>query len=93
METIHKDMYDRALKHREENTHAASNWDEFKNIIENKQGFIKAMWCGDRACEEAIKEETGASTRCMPFEQEEISDVCVHCGKKAFKMVYFGRAY
>ena len=93
METIHKDMYDRALKHREENTHIARNWDEFKNIIENKQGFIKAMWCGDRACEEAIKEETGASTRCMPFEQEEISDVCVHCGKKAYKMVYFGRAY
>ncbi|MCR4717864.1 MAG: proline--tRNA ligase [Lachnospiraceae bacterium] len=93
MDVIHKDMYERALKHREENTHTATNWDEFKDIIENKQGFVKAMWCGDQACEEAIKDETGASTRCMPFDQEELSDVCVHCGKKAHKMVYFGRAY
>ena len=93
LETIQQDMYDRALKHREENTHAAITWDDFTNIIENKQGFIKAMWCGETACEEAIKEETGASTRCMPFAQETLGDVCVHCGKPAKKMVYFGRAY
>ncbi len=90
---IQKDMYNRALAHREENTHEARSWDEFNNIITTKQGFIKAMWCGDTACEEAIKEKTGASTRCMPFEQEQLSDVCVHCGKPAKTMVYFGRAY
>ena len=93
LETIQKDMYNKALNHREENTHAATTWEEFTNIIENKQGFIKAMWCGETECEEAIKEETGASTRCMPFAQETLGDVCVHCGKPAKKMVYFGRAY
>ena len=81
------------MAHREENTHTASDYDEFQNIITNKQGFVKAMWCGDTACEEAIKEETGASTRCMPFEQEQIGNVCVRCGKPAKAMVYFGKAY
>ena len=93
LETIQKDMYNKALKHRDTNTHTATSWDEFTDIIEHKQGFIKAMWCGETACEEAIKDETGASTRCMPFAQEHLSDVCVHCGKPAKKMVYFGRAY
>lgn len=93
LETIQKDMFERALKHREENTHVAKDWAAFTDIIENKQGFIKAMWCEERECEEAIKEETGASTRCMPFAQEKLGDVCVHCGKPAKKMMYFGRAY
>lgn len=93
LETIQKDMYEKALKHREENTHVAKNWDEFLDIINNKQGFIKAMWCGETECEEAIKEETSATTRCMPFVQENLGDVCVHCGKPAHKMMYFGRAY
>ncbi len=93
LETIQKDMYDKALKHREENTHVAHNWDEFTDIINNKQGFIKAMWCGETECEEAIKEETTATTRCMPFVQENLGDVCVHCGKPAHKMMYFGKAY
>ncbi len=93
LETIQKDMLEKARAHRDANTHTARNWDEFKDIIENRQGFIKAMWCGETECEEAIKAETGASTRCMPFEQENFSDVCVHCGKPAKKMVYFGRAY
>ena len=91
--TIQKDMLEKARAHRDENTHVAKNWDEFKDIIDTRQGFIKAMWCGETECEEAIKDETGASTRCMPFEQETLSDVCVHCGKPAKKMVYFGRAY
>ena len=93
LEQMQKDMFDRALAHREANTHVAKNWDEFTDILEKKQGFIKGMWCGDTECEIAIKEETGATTRCMPFEQETLSDVCVHCGKPAKKMVYFGKAY
>ncbi len=93
LESIQQDMYDRAKAHRQENTHVAKSFEEFNEIIENKQGFIKAMWCGETSCEESIKEKTGASTRCMPFEQENFSDVCVHCGKPAKKMVYFGRAY
>lgn len=93
LETIQKDMYEKAKAHRDKNTHTAVTWDEFKEIIETKQGFIKAMWCGEEACETAIKDETGASTRCMPFTQEELGRVCVHCGKPAKAMVYFGRAY
>ena len=93
LETIQKDMLEKAREHRDANTHTAKNWEEFKEIIETKQGFIKAMWCGDTECEENIKAQTGASTRCMPFEQEQITDVCVCCGKPAKKMVYFGRAY
>lgn len=93
LEQMQKDMYNRALAHREANTHVAVNWDEFTDILEHKQGFIKGMWCGNQECETAIKDETGATTRCMPFEQEHISDVCVHCGKPAKKMVYFGKAY
>ncbi|HCJ15743.1 MAG TPA: proline--tRNA ligase, partial [Erysipelotrichaceae bacterium] len=73
LETIQKDMLERARAHRDANTHTAKNWDEFKDIIENRQGFIKAMWCGETSCEEEIKAETGASTRCMPFEQEQLS--------------------
>ena len=51
------------------------------------------MWCGDLACEMKIKEDTTATSRCMPFEQEHISDVCVCCGKPAKKLVYWGKAY
>ncbi len=93
LDTIQQDMYERAKAHRDANSHVAKDWEEFTDILEHKQGFIKAMWCGDTACEEAIKDETGASARCIPFVQETYSDVCVHCKKPAKKMVYFGKAY
>ncbi|MCR5105065.1 MAG: proline--tRNA ligase [Eubacterium sp.] len=93
LDTIQKDMLEAARAHRDSHTYTAKNWDEFVDTINNKPGFIKAMWCGETECEENIKAETGATTRCMPFEQETISDVCVCCGKPAKKMVYFGRAY
>ena len=93
LQTIQKDMLEAARAHRDSHTYTAKNWDEFVDTINNRPGFIKAMWCGETECEENIKAETGASTRCMPFEQEQLSDVCVCCGKPAKKMVYFGRAY
>lgn len=93
LETIQNDMLERARNHRDEHTHTASNYDEFKDIIANKPGFVKAMWCGDLACEEQIKEETGATSRCIPFEQEEITNTCVCCGKEVKHMVYWGKAY
>lgn len=65
--------------------------EEFEDTIENKPGFIKAMWCGDRACEDKIREVTGATSRCMPFEQEVVSDTCVCCGKKA-KIWFTGKS-
>ena len=93
LEQMQNDMLERAKKHLEEHTVEARNWDEFKAHIEKQDGFVKAMWCGETECEEAIKDETTATTRCMPFEQEHLSDVCVCCGKPAKKMVYWGRAY
>ena len=93
LEHIQQEMFDAALKNREEKTSEARSYEEFSQIIAEKGGFVKAMWCGELACEEKIKEDTGATSRCMPFEQEEISDKCVCCGKPAKKLVYWGKAY
>ena len=93
LETIQHDMLERARAHMDSHTYKAADYDELREIIENKPGFVKAMWCGDRACEDKIKEDLAATSRCMPFEQEQISDVCVCCGKPAKKMVYWGRSY
>ena len=67
--------------------------EEFEQIFAQKTGFVKAMWCGDRACEDEIKEKMAVTSRCMPFEQEQISDTCVCCGKPAKHMVLWGKAY
>ena len=93
LDTIQKDMLERARTFRDTHTYTAGNYEELKDTIENRPGFVKAMWCGDRACEDKIKEELAATSRCMPFEQEELSSVCVCCGRPAKKMVYWGRAY
>ena len=93
LEAVHNGMYEKALQRRTEMTYTAHNIDEMKDIADNKPGFIKAMWCGDRACEDKLKEDVGVTSRCIPFEQENISDVCVCCGKKADKMLYWGKAY
>ncbi|MEH7350770.1 proline--tRNA ligase [Gottfriedia acidiceleris] len=93
LEEIQIALYEKALKNRTEKTFEATSMDELKQISEEKQGFIKAMWCGDLACEEQIKEEAGLTSRCIPFEQEQIADTCVCCGKKTDVMVYWGKAY
>ena len=93
LDTIQKDMLERARAHRDAHTYTALNYDEFKDTAANKAGFIKAMWCGDQACEDKIKEDTTCTSRCMPFAQEKLSDVCVCCGKPAKAMVYWGKAY
>ena len=90
---IQNNLLEKATKRLQEKTYIAKNMEEFEKTINEKPGFIKAMWCGDQACEDAIKEKTAATSRCIPFEQEEISDTCVCCGKKAKHMVYWGRAY
>ena len=64
-----------------------------QELAKANTGYIKTMWCGDLACEMKMKEEAGLSSRCMPFEQEQLSDVCPCCGKPASKMVYWGVAY
>ncbi len=93
LETIQHDMFEAARIHRDAHTYSATTYEDFCNILDTKPGFVKAMWCGDEACEAKIKEEAGATSRCIPFEQENLSDVCVCCGKPAKHMVYWGKAY
>ena len=94
LEAVHKNMLESARKFREQHTFIARDFEEFQKGIEQGRGFVKAMWCGETECELAIKEKTGVTTRCMPFEEHEhISDVCVHCGKPAKKLMYFAKSY
>ena len=90
---IQSDMYERAKKHLEEHTFEAPDKETFESLFEDTKGFVKAMWCGSRECEEKIKEDYSVTSRCIPYKQEQLSDVCVCCGKPATKMVYWGRAY
>ena len=93
LDTIQKDMLERARQRRNSQTYTATSREEFEKIFAEKQGFVKAMWCEDVACENEIKEKLSVTSRCMPFEQETVSDVCVCCGRPAKKLVYWGRAY
>ena len=86
-------MFNMCKENVERRTTIATNMDEFKHNLEVNQGYIKAMWCESAECEDKIREETGAKSRCIPFEQEKLSDVCVCCGKPATKMIYWGRQY
>ena len=86
-------MFAAALERRNNMTYTATNLEEMIKVADEKPGFIKAMWCGSRECEEALKEKAGVSSRCIPFEQESVGDTCVCCGKKADKMLYWGKAY
>lgn len=90
---IQNDMFERARLHRDDHTYEAVDMDTFVKTVEDKPGFVKAMWCGCQECEDKIKDLTGATSRCMPFKQENLADTCICCGKPATKMVYWGRAY
>ncbi len=95
LETIQKEMFEAAYAHREEHTYAAYDYETFKTTIDEKPGFVKAPWCGCRECEDKIKEETSATSRCMPLVGSEVEEgqTCVCCGKPAKAMVYWGKAY
>ena len=69
------------------------NKTKMKTLAEKGDGFVRAMWCGSEECEDKVKELTGVGSRCIPFEQEQLSDVCVCCGRPAKKLVYWGKAY
>ncbi|MCL2580144.1 MAG: proline--tRNA ligase [Oscillospiraceae bacterium] len=86
-------IYDKAAKNRADRTFSATTLDEVKTLSSAQNCYVKAMWCGDLACEEALKNQAGISSRCMPFEQEKIAETCVCCGKPADKMVVWGKAY
>lgn len=90
----HDGMFGKALKNRESKTYTCRTVADINEALEkNGDGFIKAMWCGDENCEKEVKDKTGVGSRCIPFEQEQISDKCVCCGKPAKYMLYWGKAY
>ena len=93
LELMQSEMLERARKHRDAHTYDAHTYEEFKDTVANKPGFVRAMWCGDLACELKIKEDTTATSRCMPFDAEPIDTCCVCCGKPAKALVYWGKAY
>ncbi len=94
LQAVHDGLYNRALENLQNRTFTATSYEEFLQTASEKSGFIKAMWCGDVACEDKIKDETGGvKSRCIPFEEEHLSDTCVCCGKPAKHMVYWGRQY
>ena len=93
LEEIQSNLLKKAQQRRDCKTYIAKTMEEFEKQINETPGFIKAMWCGEQACEDVIKEKTAATSRCIPFEQEHLSDTCICCGKPAKHMVYWGRAY
>lgn len=94
LETMQADMLAKAKAFLESHISDALNYEELKDAAATKPGFIRAMWCGDEACELKIKEDMTVTSRCMPFDdQEQIASTCVCCGKPAHKLVYWGKAY
>ncbi|MEG1718921.1 MAG: His/Gly/Thr/Pro-type tRNA ligase C-terminal domain-containing protein, partial [Clostridia bacterium] len=93
LSNISDNLYKKALNRREEMTYTATTLEEITEIAATKPGFIKAMWCGDVACENKLKEVSEISSRCIPFEEQQISSTCVCCGKPAKHMLYWGKAY
>jgi len=90
---IQETLLQKATDRRNAKTYTATTLEGMEQSLNETPGFVKAMWCGERACEDTIKEKMSATSRCLPFEQENISETCVCCGKKANHMVYWGRAY
>ncbi len=93
LDQIQQEMFERAKAHRDAHVYDAVTPEEFARLADEKPGFIRAMWCGSQECEDSLKENCGVTSRCMPFEQEKISDTCICCGKPAEKLVYWGKAY
>ena len=93
LDALIKALYEKALANRENRTFNAYDLDELTKIANENNGYIKAMWCGDRECEEKLKETADVTSRCMPFDSEPIAEKCVCCGRAAKKLVYWGKAY
>ena len=93
MDEIQANLYNKALERRDAMTYTAKSLEELEDIMNKHPGFVKAMWCGDPKCEERIKEIRGTKSRCIPFEEEKISDKCVCCGKDAKHLVVWGIQY
>ncbi len=94
LDTIQHDLFERAKAHRAAHFYDAHDYEEFQTVAAEKTGFVRGMWCGDAACEDRIKEETGMTSRCIPFtDHDRIADTCVCCGRPAKHLIYWGKAY
>lgn len=94
LEAVRAGLYEKALANRDRRTYICRTLDEIEAALAEKgDGFVKAMWCGEEACEDEVKAKTGVGSRCIPLDEELLSDVCVCCGKKAKHMVVWGKAY
>lgn len=91
LERIQASLYDRALAFRESNTHNPKDYDELREVV--KSGWAYSWWCGDEACEQQVKDDTKATTRCMPLDQPQGEGTCIVCNRPAMKKIYFARAY
>ena len=93
LEDIQKNLYEKAKAHLKSHIYDAYDYEQFCEMAEEKPGFIRGMWCGERECEDKIKEDTTATSRLIPLKEESIGDTCVCCKKPAKKLVYWGKAY
>ena len=93
LDEVQKGLYAKAKKNLDEHCYPAYSIEEAKELQEKNGGFIKTMWCGDLQCELDMKEKAGMSSRCIPFAQENLGEVCACCGKPAKHMIYWGVAY
>ncbi|MEG1633961.1 MAG: proline--tRNA ligase [Oscillospiraceae bacterium] len=93
LDAVQLGMFDKAKKNLDEHTYTAKTTDEVCEALKNGGGFVKTMWCGDEACELAMKDKAGVSSRCIPFEQQRVGEVCPICGKPAKEMIIWGVAY
>jgi prolyl-tRNA synthetase len=93
LDSVQQGLFDKAKANLDSHIFEAHSLDEAKKLQEERGGFIKTMWCGDVACEEKMKEQAGMSSRCIPFKQENLGDVCPICGRPAKTMIYWGVAY
>jgi prolyl-tRNA synthetase len=93
LQEIQENLFAKAKASMQEKTSIVNNYEEFKKVLCDKGGFLKAAWCGSVECEAKIKEETGATIRVLPFEKEEPKTGCIYCGQKAKDTVYFARSY
>jgi len=93
LDSIQSSLFERAKRTLKEAIRDVATYDEMKRTLENQGGFVRACWCSDSACEDRMKEETGATIRVVPLKDEKVFAECVRCGKKADKVVYFARAY
>ena len=93
LDAVQAGLYEKAKKNLDEHTYPAHSLEEAKELQETRGGFVKTMWCGELACELKMKEQAGMSSRCIPFEQEQLGETCACCGKPAKTMIYWGVAY